>query len=124
MVQDTKTAEDIILEEGFVAGFASIMQGIQEIQDYATDAIFPTDACSSHDEELSVTSTAYSLTDASTATDKSLRKSVSWFDDEVHTCNVEVELCGTEKKNKKFSFNLMPSGKRGSRKSRKAGRSS
>jgi uncharacterized protein with LGFP repeats len=132
-VHEYQTAEDIILEEGFSAGLASILEGIQEIQDYATDAIFPADACGKSlcDEERSLASTTYSLTDASTATgSRSLGKSVSWYDDEINVCNVEVEVVdGTKKRssmknllsmNKKLSLNVMPSGKRSSRNNKKA----
>lgn len=142
MVNEMQTAEDIILEEGLVAGFASIMQGIQEIQDYATDVIFPTDSyasetnspgadrmfnvtyASTYDEEASVTSTTCSCADASRATDKSSRKSVSWFDDEMNNCNVEVKYGGTNNKlkemlKKKLSLNVVSSGKRNTRKNRR-----
>jgi hypothetical protein len=134
--QETKTVEDIILEEGF--GLGSILQGIQELATDAQDAIFPIDTSvertgslnSLNDDNLSVTSTACSLTDASTATSsRSIRKSVSWFDDEINNCSVEIEYAGMKKKsgmkdvlafNKKLSLNIMPSGKRTSRKSKKA----
>jgi hypothetical protein len=134
-VHESQTAEDIILEEGLSAGLVSILQGIQEIQDYATDAIFPSHACeydatSLKDEELSVASTMCPLSDASTATgSRSLGKSVSWYDDEINVCNVEVVLAGNKKKSsmrdmmsmkKKLSLNVMPSARGSSRKNRKA----
>ena len=122
--QQSKTAEDIILDEGF--GLASIVQGIQELANDATDAIFPVEAfgsdigCLSNDEDISITSTACSITDASTATGSG--KSVSWFDDEMNNCSVEVQLADMKnssqlknKLKKNLSLSVLSSGKRTSR---------
>ena len=123
--QESKTAEDIILDEGF--GLASIVQGIQELANDATDAIFPAEAFGleriSDDEDKSIASTACSLTDASIATGlNSSGKSVSWFDDEMNNCSVEVELAGAKnssqiknKLKKNLSLSVLSSGKRSSR---------